>query len=135
MTEKDLRDLPPITVHQVRLVEFDFEKEGGPRRVGGDIAFRSVRGIDDLGTDDETFEGFTFPFARQGYIVSEFPDLLDGVEHSGLGLDEAPFVCELVNNAGGLGAETFRVLVETVEVEPRFFGRVREDVFFEVIVT
>jgi len=34
-----------------------------------------------------------------------------------LGLDEAPFVCELVDNVSGLCAEILRVLVDAMEMK------------------
>ena len=71
----------------------------------------------DLSADDETFEGFALPFSSLADLRSEVPNLLDGVEYDGLGFDETPFVCELVDDVGGLCTKFFRVLVDAVKVE------------------
>ena len=93
------------------------------------------RRFGDLSADDETFEGFTLPFSGFADLCSEIPNLLDGVEYGGLGFDETPVVCELVDNVGGLCAETVRILVDAVKMESRFLWRAWQDVFFKVIVT
>jgi hypothetical protein len=93
------------------------------------------RRFGDQSADNETFKCFALPYSRLADLLCKIPDLLDGVEYSGLGLDEAPLVCELVDNVRGLSAEIFCVFVDAVEMKPRFFRRVWEDVFLEIVVT
>lgn len=128
--EELLGDLPPITVHHVWFVEFNFEKER-PSCVRVVLA---SRGFGDLSTDDEAFDSFTFPFPCLGDLRCEIPDLFDRLECNGLGLDEAPVVSELVDNVSGLCAEICRVLVDTMEMESCLLRRVWKDVFLEVVV-
>lgn len=75
------------------------------------------RRFGDFSADDKTFEGFTIPFSGFADLRSEIPDLLDGVEYGGPGFNEAPFVCELVDNVDWLRAEIFPILIDAVEMQ------------------
>ena len=72
----------------------------------------------DLSADDKAFESFTLPNPGLTDLRGKIPNLLDGVEHCGLGFDETPLVRELVDNISGLRTEFFRILVDTVKVKP-----------------
>lgn len=92
------------------------------------------RGFGDLSAHDETFKGLTLPFSCLADFCCEIPDLLYRVEYNSPGFDKTPFICEFVDNVGGPCTEIFRVLVDSMEMKSRFFGRVWQDMFFKVIV-
>jgi len=71
----------------------------------------------DLSTDHEAFESFPFPFSGLADLCSEIPDVLDRVDHRGLGFDKTPLVCKLVNNVCRLCDEIFCVFVDAVKMK------------------
>lgn len=91
-------------------------------------------GLDDMGADDEAFDGLALPGAGLGDVVRERTDLAKGLEDDGVGLEEPPLVGKGGDDGGGKGAKGTTGFVEAVEMETGFFWGTGEDVLLEVVV-